>query len=576
MSWFYCVKSKKENLSDRYRSFNHEDMENKLFTINNSDVYCIAGGLKETCLFNSNESESWVICGTGISSNNSKYYQLDKNSWQKRLEGSSLDRTDLDGHFSIVHISKNQLQVYTDTFGVRKVYYCEDDENYYLSSRMDWLTQHIKNKQINFEELSSYWNLQYILNAEKTFIQDITTAGPEAEITISSDGLTKNNRWWTPKEQNISVEEVINRLEDITTLPLTVNRKPLLGLSGGMDCRTLLAFLDNKCSKETSLFSFGDNSHPDISVAKDISKTLEMNHFITTKELLPEAELFEAVKKHILRTEMHFPVDYYNIFSTFSNLSEKGYTFIDGAAGEFMRNRTGNRLIHRFKLNPSIDPVPLMRDQLKSGRFTFFNSEINNQLDQGAIKALEGATKILPSLKDVSAYQWVDLFLIRYAFWGDSCGYLDSQIPNYMPFAQPSLLEAIYNLPIEKKVNNKINLSIIKKLSPKLAKEPLVRENVKAPYFTSYHNIYSTLWTRMATKLGRRFINPSPLIFFNQMQNTIRERLFSANVKSVSYYDHQILKSEFEKAVKTKNLNSADNILTWLSLDIWRETIENR
>lgn len=575
MSWFYCIKSKDGNLSDNYRSFSHDDISNKLITINNSDLFCIAGGLNDTCLTDETKESSWIICGTGISNNNGIYYQLTKDNWSDRLsKGNSLDRTNLDGHFSIIHIKDDQLNIYTDTFGIRKVYYCEDNENYYLSSRLDWLIQHIDKKGINFDELASFWKLQYILNAEKTFIEDIYTAGPEAKITISSTGITKKNNWWTPKVEDTSVDEVIQRLKSITTLPLSISRKPLLGLSAGMDCRTLLAFLDNECHDDTALYSFGDETHPDIAIAIKISKMLKMPHIITQKSLLAEQELFEEVKKHIIQTEMHFPIDYYNIFSTFPNLSSQGYTFIDGAAGEFMRNRTGNRLIHRFKLNPSIDPIPLMITQLKSGKFSFFNQDIENKMEDGVFNALEKVTSKLPLLKDVSPYQWVDLFLIRYAFWGDSCGYLDSLIPNYMPFAQPSLLNAIYNLPIKEKVNNKINLKLINELSPKLTKFPLVREGISAPYETGYHNIYSTIWTKLAKKLGKQYTNSAPLSFINQLKHIIKERLFSDDVKAVSYYNHQKLKREFENAINTNSIQSADNILTWLSLDIWREKIE--
>ncbi len=576
MSWFYSVISKQVDLSDKFRSFSHPDMVNQLATINTPNSYCIAGGISETCLIKNSEEENWVICGTGISNTNGKYYQLNKNHWQRRLSKDSLDRDLLDGHFSIIQFNQNNVKVYTDTFGIRKVFYCEDRDNYYLSSRLDWLLQHLDNGQFNFKELSSFWNLQYILNSEKSFIEDIYTSGPEAEITITSEGLNKKNRWWTPSNNKSDVNDVVERLSSLTTLPLSVNRKPLLGLSGGMDCRTLLAILDNKCHESTSLYSFGTKSNPDIEVAADIAEELNITHFKTDKKLLPPNEMFSELKKHALREEMHFPLDYFNIFSSLSKKESEKFTFIDGAAGEFMRNRTGNRLIHRFKLNDSINPVELMKIQLASNRFKFFNSDVNKLLEDGALDALQTAVNNLPSLKEFSPYKWVDLFLIRYAFWGDSCSYLDSLIPNFMPFAQPSLLDAIYNLPLKEKVNNKINLKLIKDLSPKLTKFPLVREDSKAPYFTGYHNLLSTLWTQTSRFTGKQFIDDSPLKIVNHLKNEITSRLSLPEVKNYSNYNHSILDNELKSAIESQNIKSADNILTWLSFDFWREAIEKK
>lgn len=85
MSWFYSVISKQVDLSDKFRSFSHPDMVNQLATINTPNSYCIAGGISETCLIKNSEEENWVICGTGISNTNGKYYQLNKNHWQKKI-----------------------------------------------------------------------------------------------------------------------------------------------------------------------------------------------------------------------------------------------------------------------------------------------------------------------------------------------------------------------------------------------------------------------------------------------------------------------------------------------------------
>lgn len=574
MSWLFGVYRKNESVP-----VNCSDIKNKinttpLFTLKRKDLFVIAGGIGETCkssLSIENEKDSgWIVCGTGIQVNGINPSYMDVHKWESAILSKEFDHNSVDGHYAVVKWSENGIKLYTDVLGVRKIYLTEDENFYYFSSRLDWLLRFRQNNEIDYVSLSCSWLLLYKFNTDNSIIKGIKRLGPCANVSIKKQQTSIKNTLWSPTPITTDVHSMVTLLENLTVLPFEMGKNILLCLSGGMDSRTLLTLLNKYPKEKWSTFLFGEKEHPDVIVGKQIANKCDIELIYKDVDFRKPELMMKTIEDVALQMEMAFILSSSDLFVNMPDLHKKNFFVIDGAAGEFMRKRTGNRLLYNYK--NGLDPRKTM-SLLCDNKPNIFDPVIMGSMLGHSITHVENAIKQMPKPNAVNASDWVDQFIIRYAFWGEGPGLIDSLVPNYMPYIQPNLLNHVLNIPVKEKINNKINRRLIKSFAKILKKFPLVREGIVAPYSTCQNNILSTLWTRGSGMLKGRYIDQNPALILKHLREPIMDRLLSQSVKTFDQYNYPLINTMVKQFYDYGMKNNAGDIFQWLAFDIWRERL---
>lgn len=148
----------------------------------------------------------------------------------------------LRGMFVIVVIdyTKHKIKIWRDRFGIKPLYYFLDKENFIFSSEIKGIfaTELVK-KKINCKHLaySMYLNTSF---SPYTIYDNINSLESATKITIdfSTFQIEKEIYWqleYSPNSKNISKDEFLNDIKEITALASISDVKQAIMLSGGLD-----------------------------------------------------------------------------------------------------------------------------------------------------------------------------------------------------------------------------------------------------------------------------------------------------------------------------------------------------
>lgn len=514
------------------------------------------------------EKSGKIISGIGIDIERSKIYLGD--SWV-----SSDSFKNLDGQFAHISWNNEELTMNTDSAGLRKFYIYDVDENYVLfSTRLDLLTALIPNPTININALGSYYSLIFSLRQTDTIINDISSTSPGGKITITPNRYHEQVKQW--KESHSSDIDIVELLCRFTSVSKKNGFDTTLCISAGLDSRTLLALMNKEIPGEFSNFCTGAESLPDLLIAKDICKNEEL--FLSSVPYTPEniPNLYQFLQKISLRTNMLFGLENALFFDGVNSIKNENSILIDGAFGELLRAMLGNKLLFNGKQSLLNSDPSVFSQFLGKSIPSFFSGKCRTEFEEGLNEDCENVFQNMPDLKLMPLDKWIDLFIIRYRLAKEDSEYIDSIMPNIMPFAQNSVLNKMLSTSRTKKNHNRINRKIITKFYPRLKKYNLIRNDYKVPYFSCKNNYFSAALYTFLRKTKKGYSNDITLRMVEKCEIMIRKRIISPEFRECDSYRHDQIRELCDDVFIRKNQDSASELLTFLNFDFWQQQCENQ
>ncbi len=591
MSWFITLIPKNSQLEEqevtkysaRLQKVIPADYRLKIVT---PHILLYGGGLPETFHFKNSEPsgpvQGWLTCGIGIKLIEDSPSFVHEGDWDAliRAKLTKGEARNIDGHFVVAIWKPRYFEILTDSLGLRSAYVATTDHYILVSTRLDFITPFLESPELSLESLASGWTLINSF-ADDSFIRNVQRVGPSGRVLIENGMVKSTWEHWTPNAK--SRLSVIPALRNLTLLPLRDGKRLTLGLSGGVDSRTLLAFMTNEDKSQWQVHSVGDTSNADIPVAKEIAQRLRAHHQVLLHDFAPETKvdvLADSLRQYSLQSEMSDSPFGFPRLALFSDMRMSGYWMIDGGYGELLRRSYGNKLVvaaHRALKTQDIRP--LLR-HLHMPKSRIFTEEVWRSLLKHTELQLESAVRAMP--KDVGEENignWIDLFHIRYRlknYAGASQGLYDYYIPNYMPFALSTMISAYFSIPSSERANNRINRKIIASSGRILRTVPLIASGAPVPYWTSR----STLASRALGKL-RRAVGTTPqergesfrVKVMLYLRDFLLDRISSSGVKQFPYYDHHFILAHLNAFLSSPNESDAEIVEDWLSFDFWRENL---
>jgi len=279
-----------------------------------------------------------------------KYFNELKESSQFELiyslykkHGSELIRF-LKGIFTIIIIEKDKTLIFNDHLGLNKSFIYENDSKFAISNDYKKIVSFIDEIELDYNAIAINSLFHHFLNGD-TFIKQIKYLKGSTRLIFVEGRISKDIYWDYKKLMNDTIQP-LSYGESAATIKNILFQyanylapdKLALSLTGGKDCRTILAGLLNQDLKPYT-FTYGDENSKDAFYAGKIAKGTGVEYEIIT----PDNSLvwYENVYDQIIRMNdplinVHRAHRYHSFSKLRLNLGENTMLFGGYMGGEIL------------------------------------------------------------------------------------------------------------------------------------------------------------------------------------------------------------------------------------------------
>ena len=577
MSWILGVIS--EQISEDLLQAVSKIHPSSLHNISTDQLYISSGGITETCLSGSfsqqmkPQESGWVIVGLGIERKEASCRFLNVTDWQNLLVKQKPELSQIDGHFIAIRWQPGKVECFSDQLGLRTLYLSRKEKSVIFSTRLDWIANLTRNNEIDFEQFGSHW-LTFNQLSYSSLIRRIERLGPGGVAVCTPTSIVIQNSPWLPNFTHGISNKIDQTIISLLNPEIGNDSMLSLGLSGGLDSRLLFACLIAKSNKTFSLHLFGHPDEPDVKVAQQIAGDYHFDQNFFPQSNPSSTTDLSTLREYVAKTCLTVPASGWFKLHFYSELSKMKRIMIDGGMGEIARRQYLNRIYWKGKKKLLHGSLSDIFPYIKSHHASIFNEETIEVMERGINQQLIAIQDEMPSVDKIGIENFLDLLIVRYRFpnyAGIDQSRIDEAIVNYMPYAQPSFLQDVFQTPVYLRRGGKLFRSLIQAYQSTLTNYPLVKGVTTYPYWFS--TLPASLYTKVKTTCGSQFHNPSREEFLRTMKEYINDILISGDVKTFSVYDQQALKRLVDEYFGGKT-NLAGELDWWLSFELWRQSMK--
>lgn len=467
------------------------------------------------------------------------------------------------GHFISIKFDIEKILIDLDALGLRDAFLYRNKDEIILSTRIDWLKYFIS-LEMDFINFGSKWLFTHQFN-RKSIIKNVERLiSSKYEIDLKSLEVKKFSKSVDFSKKKFSKDEFYNSFVQNLN---SIENKIALSLSGGLDSRVMLsALLKNNFTFETHTFGVSDST--DVEIAEQIAKDFKLEHYYFNDNYWKDT-LLNNLQNFVITDQITNPVSTAIHLNNYKDLIEKNITIVDGGFGEIWRAEYFKKLKFLSR-NILLDFHPnKMINEFRFKRADIFNHEINNLMMDGCFNDLVEIKNEMPSIKDIELQNWLDLLAIKTRlpnFFGYEQKRLDQFLSAFMPFIQTSLLEYLFSMPLDLKINGKFFREIISQVE-KLKLYKLARKDYKIPFSLSSYQTAVLLKILGKFKKSNRKDISTPLF---EDKELILDLLEYGKLTNVAFYDKNKINSLIRR-FKENDISSYSEIDWFLSFEIFRK-----
>lgn len=373
----------------------------------------------------------------------------------KSDESNQLDKclNRLDGYFCAVIYDKKQQKVklISDRYGMRLLYWYHKDNIFAWGNEVKAiLAINGVHKELNPTSYDCFMDLGYLLG-DNTWFENIKLIKPATilEYDLDKDTVTHRHYWkWseiTPTE--ISFNQAVSKLGELhiqaVSRRFNSNERIGIALSGGLDSRSILAALNGlHPTYKSYIYTFGIPKCDDIEIAKQVSsKVKSWKH---EAFYFSSANWFQPRFQRVWNTDgmqdmMHMHgSEFLPIISEHVDINLNGYIGGEAYGDSYQASHNYKRLNSRVNLDIAKDIYG------KHAHLTDYNSDFF----------------------DINHIEPFDFMNRSRRFINMGTESSLTHIHQRMPQMDNKVLEFIFSLPDEYRLNNKIYSAMLKRIFP--------------------------------------------------------------------------------------------------------------
>jgi len=278
--------------------------------------------------------------------------------------------------FSIWDDMKKELFISRDRYGVKPLYYLNNQVNFIFSSELKSFMKLNSDKIPDFDEdifinqAQNYTNFSYSVG-EKTFLKNVKELPPGFQIKIQANLIILKKRWWKTIDNLQEIQGTSDKIKkdfsnlflDSCNLRMISDVKVATSLSGGIDSSSIVSAINElkktnkiyKSSKfphETYILDYVGEKNNETNFALDVSNYLKIKPRIISVKPSDFSE--EEIKKIIFHQEEVTGDDGLGPWQIYKNMHKNGVKVsIDGHGGdELLGGYSGYPKIAMQDINP--------------------------------------------------------------------------------------------------------------------------------------------------------------------------------------------------------------------------------
>lgn len=386
------------------------------------------------------------------------------------------------GSFAIIvwDPRENVLRVATDRLGTTKLYLWQTRGLVVISSELQPLLHHPEApSQINEEAVEQFLITSHLLD-ERTLVKDVSVLPAGSVTTIRSEEVSFH-RYWQPHLGVPSGEHLDACADHLAHVlgraiaPRCDGRKLLLPLSGGLDSRTLAAFIPREAMASVAACTFGPAYCYDVRYGRRLARAMKapFRHFSLPRDffrryLEPMVDLCDG-EVSIEAFPIHRLLDF----------GEPGDTVMTGYLGDAL---SGGHLIGARDPGGASDPRDLVwrRQYQKRG---FSETLLGSVMRPEKYRPAQGSTRALvyDALEAADAETLdekallVELALRQSRYIPYFTRLLRSRFQVETPFLDSPVLDAFLSLPLEYRTQQRAYRRMLVRHAPALAAVPEIK-----------------------------------------------------------------------------------------------------
>lgn len=256
------------------------------------------------------------------------------------------------GEFTVLQYegATGTLQIMSDSLGLRPCYFIRSAEGLIVSNRLLAIENLAPAGTVTLDlQTLSYHATRGFLPPGRTIFKEVRELRHGSRLSFSHTGVMGIEQgqevFFSParsRDRVVSESEWDEAMEDIGVNLRNIagceNIYPQLGLSGGKDSRLILAAaLREGVADKMFIYTLGADSHPDVVVAKEITKHFGLPHVIRRPRLAAPSAMIELFEQkmpiHIWHSEGML-----NLFDLHCRLTCGGEPVFNGLNGENLRS----------------------------------------------------------------------------------------------------------------------------------------------------------------------------------------------------------------------------------------------
>lgn len=189
---------------------------------------------------------------------------------------------DFRGMFAFIIFDEKDNTIFgaRDHFGIKPLYYIDEEDYIAFSSEYKCLINLLKDKSINKKSLQSYMSFQYVLPND-TMLNNIKSVPAGSYFTIIDGKLEfeRYNEFNLKSTKHVTSDDIKNVVVDSVKKHMIANVEVGTFLSGGIDS-TIVAAVASKINPKIKTFSVGFDvdGYSELEVAKKTAKCLDVEN----------------------------------------------------------------------------------------------------------------------------------------------------------------------------------------------------------------------------------------------------------------------------------------------------------
>ncbi len=503
------------------------------------DVYC--GGRYLTCQSFPHpllKGYSVFILGETILRMGNDYRYPDTPDWNILLADENKLR-ELDGHWLVVIAGPDGVTAFNDPLCTRSLYIHEDSQRIVFTSHLEMLRA-VCDPEIDPKRLGAYWFSLFPpgwaglnLPTFESWYRSVAMLGTGGKAVMSIKGIEVSHRDWLPDADS---GDLLQRVQNMVLLPFRAGRRVVLGLSGGMDIRSLLAVCLG-AKVDVGAVHFGSGDTVDYRIARDIAQYYHIPFRLIRYE---EAGVsWEQARKYLANRGLGYNPASCDFMGYYPMLADDYDVFISGNQGEFFRFRFFSAYRKCLAIRGPLGSKDIAAIT-QSHPPRIFTPEATRLLYCGYREAVEQAAAAMPDSREMRNLMWIHLFLLRYrprTIDMPNQAWMDGYITDHMPFLHASIMSGHWHYGFARQLAERPHRDLVRHNMPSLQRFPVALASISTPYWMPPVAPKLKLW--LAQRNRGSAVQSRVTRFLNAYRDNVLELLNDSSCKTDPLLDHR-------------------------------------